>query len=209
VQNNPIDDIKLQSFYPIFFPNYPQQKLHKPANEFWICIPGQLEYKRRAYLELLAMLSSLPDKHIKFILLGNSRHAHGDGEDFEARLGELRDNFIVFRQFVSDTEFHQYIQQCDLIMPCLGDNPRYLQSGISGAFNLAFAYHIPMLVEPAFMAFEDFQHSAFALDKQQLPQQLHDLATHPELLANKAKAMRDYAKFSFEQQSQQYLAALN
>jgi len=199
----------LQSFYPIFFPAYAGQGQQKPADEFWICIPGQLEYKRRAYLELLAMLPASLDKRIKFILLGNSRHAHGNGEDFESRLGSYQENFVIYRQFVADDEFHHVLKQCDVIMPCLGDNPRYLQSGVSGAFNLSFAYHIPMLIEPQFMAHEDFQLSAFSFKPEDFAALLQRLLEQPSLLQEKVSAMQNCEKFSFDWQSRQYLAALS
>ena len=201
--------VRVQSFYPIRFPAFDLEAPTptKAPDEFWVCVPGNLEYKRRDYLGLLEELDDKLDPRVRFVLLGSANHPHGDGADFAERTASS-DRFVTFADFVDDVLFHHYLGSSDLVLPLNGADKRYNSISISGTFNLSFAYRIPMLVEPHWLQVDDFQVSAFGYRPGALVERLNELAADPALLANKSAEMERYSKFTFEAQRDAYLGLI-
>lgn len=137
------------SFSPaIKAPGSYKETVEKPENEFWLTIPGSIEYKRRDYDSLLKVANFNFEKNVRFILLGNSQK--GDGPDFLARIeaAGVADKFITFDGFVPDEVFNAYIKQTDalltLIHPWRERVQDYLNSKISGTFTISKLYGLPM-----------------------------------------------------------------
>lgn len=200
------------SFYPIFFPRYLVTGLQKPKNEFWICIPGQVEFKRRDYIKLFESLTeSFDNTAIKFFLLGQSNHPGGNGREIREliRDSNIEHKIVMFDRFIEDNEFHTYIRQADLILPLIHpDEPEfssYKNSQISGAFNLAFAHRVPMLLDSYYQNIEEFAISSFFYSEENLGQAMLDLEKSPELIQTKKLEIENYAKFNFQFQQSQYL----
>lgn len=139
------------SYYPIFFPNYPSvEHIDKKANDIWVCIPGQLEYKRRDYTALAkAIAETKTHLPLKFILLGKSKHRYGDGAAFENLVKELNieNYFVLWDGFIDNNTFYSYLQASDFIMPLIHKGAEgfdnYFKYQVSGSFNLAIAYKKP------------------------------------------------------------------
>lgn len=211
----PRKGLRVAAYYPIFFPDYKAVKLLKPPGEFWICIPGQLEFKRRDYKSLLEQLNKdiLPGK-IKFILLGRCNHAYGNGQEVKAWIREkqLEDHFVLFDQFIDNALFHAYIKLADLVVPLIHEDSEgflsYSTAQLSGAFNLAFAYCKPMLMHTYFSSIPDFKTAAFFYSTPDLIKMCIQLQASPDLLSSKIKEMRGYPKFDFVFQQQRYLKLL-
>ena len=197
---------RVNSYYPIFFQTEQATETSKPAGEFWVCIPGHIEYKRRDYETLITAWSSISNKpNVKFIL-GNL--ATKDGGLLQSRLNELGivTDFILFDGFVSDAVQHAYLQQCDAVMPLIHpeipEQSIYLTGQISGNFNLAFGHRKLLLMHEAFAAFEDFKQTALFY----MPTELADLLQElPQKLSDIPGQLYTDAKWTLDWQTKHYL----
>lgn len=170
-------DIKIQSFYPIFFPDYEPVPVYK-QNEIWIGIPGRIDYNRRDYdflFEALAGISNL--NRVKFIILGQVKLDRKAGKRLFDRLekSEQSGRFKLFHSFIPNRDFHAYLNACDYIMPLLRPNEEYLKYKISGSFNLAFAYKKPLLCHLFFEDIPDLKENSHFFEDHSFPKLIADI----------------------------------
>lgn len=161
----PPKGIDVVSFYPVDYKTY-TEKLEKPKDEIWLCSPGGLELRRKDIAGLKVILEQTKDINLKFIFLGKS--------DFEKpEITELKDwlknlgfeqKVIFFDSFISAELFDAYIQSSDALIPLIHPDTlsaeQYITNQISGAFNLAYGYKIPLLIHENYSYIKDFQMSA-------------------------------------------------
>lgn len=148
---------KVEAFYPII--------TAMPvdfANNKLIAIPGVLEQDRRDYFGLIDIVK----KHTKafkgyqFSLLGNSQ-TH-DGPKIRSAVVEagLDSYFRFYDGYVPDELLEEDLQQAKFVMPLMHPSNRYfdvyLKTKISGAYNLAYAYQIPLLMHESFQSVNEF-----------------------------------------------------
>jgi hypothetical protein len=196
-------------FYPIFFPTQNSLSRIKPIDEIWICIPGQVELKRRDYEGLFQALETCKiDSKLKFILLGSCEHSHGDGGIIKKKIKELnlQDNFELYDGFVPMEEFYTIIKQSNYIMPLIHTNhvsAKLYKNQISGAFNQAFGYKIPFLLESCYKDSNDFKSNSLFYTLESLPQILNNIrqVTSSEMYSDE--------KWTFEYQSKKYWELIN
>lgn len=202
--------LRFESYYPIFFPSFRNMPaISKPADEYWIGIPGQIEYKRRDYETLVKAFASLAvQPNYKFLLLGKSTHRDGNGKELKALIAQLgvKDRFVFWDGFMENGVFHAYLKQCDVIMPLIhpGNDgfDKYLIYQISGGYNLAFAYQKPLLMLKDFERYEDFRENAVFYELEQLGTVLSNL---PEQVDRIKNGLYQQPKWSFGYQSRKYL----
>ncbi|PIB28069.1 hypothetical protein BFP77_10480 [Maribacter sp. 4U21] len=203
------DKIKFSSFYPIFFPQYDSEQVPKNNNEIWICIPGELNYKRRDYEVILKALSYLaPTNHLKIILLGKMDSKKPDTIQFlkhAEQLGLLK-YFVTFDNFIPNTVFHEYIKKSEYIMaPVSLTEQNYLAYKITGAYNLAFAYKKPLICPVELEVIPDLKETShFYKNPTSLSQLFKKIS---ENYVNK-KISYDNPKWSFTEQQKNYLNLL-
>ncbi|HEA20663.1 hypothetical protein LCGC14_1632690 [marine sediment metagenome] len=199
--------IKVQSFYPIFFPKYEKVPVYK-QNQIWIGIPGRIDYKRRDYDFLINALEQASVlERVNFLILGKVDRTTPDGnrliESIE-KSGKLK-NFKLFHSFIDNPDFHGYLSACDYIMPLLRPNQEYLGSKISGAFNLAFAHKKPMLCNSFFEAIPDLRENSLFYDKATFNQLLADIDngnSHPPTSYSDSK-------WNYKFQQRRYIEFIN
>lgn len=206
---------RLESFYPIFFPKYVYPAIEKDENEFWVCVPGSIEYRRRDYEGFIEIMKSqIPDQKVKILLLGNSKHLNSDSEDLKTKLKEygIEKFFVFFEGFIGDDMYHAYVEKSDVIMPLIHHtHPIFDEVNgfkISGSFNLAFGHKKPLLCEEQFERFEDFRENAFFYDFDNLFGSINSLAGDKSVKEEKTKGMYKNPKWSFEFQRDKYIAFL-
>jgi len=194
----------VKSLYTIFFPKEELLDLEKPSNEIWVCVPGQVELKRRDYNSLLSAVQKLAsNKQIKFILLGASEHSHGDGLHLKKQLKtlNLESSFVLWKDFVSKESFHTYMVLSDYVMPLIHGNHvsnTLYKHQITGAFNLAFAYKKPLLMEQNFAGMDDFKDNALFYTIENFQQFLAEIEIpKTELYYTKKKWNFEFQKNSF------------
>ncbi|MEM6380650.1 MAG: hypothetical protein AAF705_20875, partial [Bacteroidota bacterium] len=202
------NDPKLSTFYPIFFPEYPQIELPKREGEIWISVPGQVELKRRDYSSMVEALGRLPkESPLKVIFLGNSAHQFGDGQALRsmAMAAGIEHRLVLFNEKLPNDIFYTYIRKSNYIMPLIHPGhssfPLYQQQ-ITGAFNLAFGFKKPLLMESAFEAYADFQENAVFYPQYELVSFLAQLPPAPS-----AQMYKD-PKWTFCFQQRKYLQHL-
>lgn len=165
--------LQFASFKAAFLPKDLTVLDLEKKEQTWIVIPGQVEYKRRDYISLIESLQEKPPENLLFILLGKSKHVFGDGADLERRIKEagLEMYFKLWDGFVSNAEFYGYLQKADLVLPLIHPNHasgKLYENQISGAWNMADSYQIPLLMEKMWSDFGEFQDSAFFYDAQNM-----------------------------------------
>ncbi len=166
--------IKIASFYPICFPKPTVQQI-KPSGDIWVCIPGQVETKRRDYLGFLDALKGFKiPPNIKFILLGKGAHKHGNGLEVRSKIEELgfSSQFRLWDDFIGTQEFNNYLYNADFILPLIHPEKESFHlytHQITGAFNLAFGLKIPLLMHKVFKSNSDFTDTSlfYSLDNLQ------------------------------------------
>jgi len=199
--------LRIQSFYPIFFPHYDKVPVYK-QDHIWIGIPGRIEYRRRDFDILIKALKQFNGlDHIKFILLGKVDRSTDDGGRFYDSLeksGQLR-HFKLFHSFIENRYFHAYLEACDYIMPLLRYNQEYLGAKISGAFNLAFAHHKPMLCNTFLKDIPDLKANSLFYDEASLARLISDID------AGNVKIPTSYAgpKWNYKFQQNRYIDFVN
>jgi hypothetical protein len=206
-----IPGLSFQSYYPIFFPPYPQQALTKSPGSVWINIPGHIEYQRRDYETLVHAFAALEHKPDYLFLLGNGSHPNGNGRQLKTLVEEkgVARHFVFWDDFVAPAEFHGYLRQSDVVMPLIhpasADLHKYLNEQISGNFNLAFAYHKPLLLFQIFDQFNDFRENALFYTIETLQETLMQL---PRLLRDIRGRLYQDPKWTQAYQTEHYLAFL-
>lgn len=194
--------IRLQSFYPIYFPDY-NDFLEKPEDETWLVIPGSIDFKRRDYLRLLDSLYDRPViSKLKIILLGRLNDSFEDGRGLLEAISKRKLNhyFVTFESFVANKTFHSYVGKADFIMPLLALNDDYLNYKISGSFNMAFAYKKYMLTHKFYGSLPDLSENSVFYDESNLYDQLCNLKT-----VSVTKHIYQNEKWHFGFQKKRYL----
>ncbi len=205
--NENTSSIKIQSFYPIFFPEYEPVPVYKQS-EIWIGIPGRIDYKRRDYdflVDALAEIKALD--RVKFVILGKVDRNNPVGKRFYDSLeksGQLG-RFKLFHSFIENRDFHSYLAACDYIMPLLTLNKDYLKYKISGSFNLAFAHKKPMLCHNFFQDIPDLRENSLFFDQATLPNLISDI-DNGNL---KSPASYSEPKWSYRFQQKRYIDFIN
>ncbi len=189
---------KVGTYYPIFFPEYPN-RLEKPEGEIWITVPGVISQNKRDYSVFEDW--NLP-KHVKIIFLGRPEDEEAKAFIERAKQYPTAQNFVFFDAFISNELFHDYIKQSDYILPLIHPNnaffERFRKYKISGSYNLAFGYRIPLLMEQSFNDIPDFQENAI----------FYDYKNMDGLFENIEKIKKEYyqdPKWTFDHQKQNYL----
>jgi len=200
--------ISFSVYHPIFFPAYPQQNINKKKDEIWICIPGQVELKRRDYTTLFESIKQHGiHKNVKFLLLGRYGHAHGDGDYILKKIAALsvQDHFLLWEKFVPVDVFHNMIKNSDYILPLIheGDiSGNLYKNQISGAYNLAVGYRKALVVEKRIAEKVLMDYEPITYDKETL------MKTINELPSPTSKQLYEHEKWSFDAQRKNYLQAI-
>jgi len=201
---------RFASFYPIFQPDYSSLKIQKPEDEFWVCIPGRVEQKRRDYKSLLNNLGKTSlSENIKIILLGKI----DDKLNFELKstLSKLNlDNqFILFENFISNEIFYSYLKMSDLVLPLIHPENvwfnKYSKTQISGSYNMAFTFRIPMMCEKSFSEYEDFKDTSFFYETENLITKINELVVNRDFFLSEKNKFYKLPKWNFEYQYKKYL----
>jgi hypothetical protein len=211
--DNRIDDqdLALDWFTPIFFPPYTPVEVAKQPGEVWACIPGKVDFKRRDYEGLLEAMgrNSLPD-NLRVLFLGSF-----ENKATRARVDELvaatgrPTSFKFFEGFTDHATYQSHLAASDLVLPLLhpGTERFHEYSGvqISGAFNLAFAHKVPLLMERSFAKYKAFAGNSIFYDLDDLAATLQRIATDPAEARAIAAAMEADPRYTFEFQRDRYL----
>jgi len=206
--NFKLEDLLL--FYQPKFNSLPSIK--KPDNEFWIVVPGSVEYKRRDYISLLNAIRKEPlHPSIKLIILG--RYKQNIFPEFQTLLDETGlegKQIITFgKEFVSNEMFHSYVQQSDLILPLMypsgSKNDMFGRYKFSGTFNISFGYKTPMLLDQSFDDFEDLKNCSFFHETGDLVKAINAFPNRKQELETMHQTMLTDPRFDIQYQMKKYV----
>jgi hypothetical protein len=198
---------RFEVFYPVYFP----ELSHKTSLSFplQIAVPGGVNLKSKDYRTLFEAIAkdypNLRDK-IRVFFLGSSDGKEAQALRKQVKEANLEEMFVFFEGYVSLERFNEVLAESDLIAPLI--NPEldlhkdYLNSKISGAYNLCYGHKIPMLIHEFFSPYSDFKDFSVFYNNQNLGEILGqlDLDSISILRNNLAQAK----KYSFEYQKQNY-----
>jgi hypothetical protein len=114
----------------------------------------------------LSMLEKTLDENIKFVFLGKSDENKEEVLNFKAQIQAMNksNQVVLFSDFIAPDLFNAYIQTsdflCPLIHPETQSAEQYITNQISGAFNLAYSYQIPLLIHENYSDIEDLENSS-------------------------------------------------
>jgi hypothetical protein len=197
---------KLESFYPIYFPEYNKIDINKSTNTF-VCIPGKVEFKRRDYKLLIKIAKETKNtQNLKFIILGNINTKDGISLQKEIFANNLEDKFVFFNTFIKNDEFYSYIEKSDYIMPLLySDDKDYLRSKITGSFNLAYGFKKTLIVHEFYEKISDLKESSIFYNNSTIKETFEKNIFIQNSKNNRYKNI----KWDFEYQKEKYTRFIN
>jgi hypothetical protein len=204
--------VRVASFYPIFFPISNSVEIHKPDDEVWIGIPGELNYLRRDYESLVEAVSRRRSPpNVRYILLGSSKARLMDGarvRDAVHKSG-LQCQFVFFDAYIDAPTFYSYLMKCDILLPLIHPGVQlyetYRRFSVSGTYNLAIGLAKPMLMHSSFRGFEDIETTSFFYELDSMAETINSLVRDRSLIETKSKEILRCEKFSFDVQCKRYL----
>ncbi len=196
---------RIAVFYPVYFPNPPRttNQINFPIQ---IVVPGGLELRSKDYLTLYQSLGNELKSKIHITFLGNG--AASEGLLFREKVSQdgMESFFTFFDGYVPAHRFREVLSQAHLIAPLI--NPEmpahrdYVESKISGAYNLAYSLKIPMLLHRYFAPYSDFREFCIFYDNSALHQALATL--NPKQILEKKDQLTKATRYQFEYQKSVY-----
>lgn len=184
--------------------NHTSDTIMKPKDEIWLVVPGAVSFHRRDFSYLLQQ--NFPSD-VRIIILGNINKE--DGPAFRALVSELseeqRSRYIFFESFVPNDVFDSYVRQCDALLPLVHpSNPelrKYVETKISGTYNLSVIHRKPMLCPESLRATGDMSDIALFYPDESLAEYLR--TTTPSDISHNSANMFLSTKWTAEHQRQQ------
>jgi hypothetical protein len=202
--------LAVSHFYPVYFPdtdNVIPEKTPAGQKEFRICIPGAVDYARRDYHSLIDEIAKgvLPEG-LRFVLLG--RTTGPDGRDLVERIRSrgLENQFEWFDGFIDPENFYGELRRSRIILPLITPGSRdyqdYLRYKITGTYNLAWGFHIPMLMHDSFRDYGIFRRTSIFYETGKLIQTLSGLDNSKlDKISSDISGLKD---FDFRIQAERY-----
>lgn len=206
--------LAFSSFYPIYFPY--QKTLVPIEDKFIVCIPGGIEFERKDYFGLIKILSEnryeIPENLI-FRILGNA--SSDAGKNLQKAIDEagLSNYFELYNEFLSNKDFFELLHSSDVILPLIqpgaSEYKVFLQTSVSGAFNLAFYAEKPLILFSIFENLDEYKDFSFFYDSETLLPLFRKLIENPSLTILKTVNISQAEKFCFSFQDCKFVQFLN
>lgn len=203
---HPPKNIRVESFYPLEYPHF-DLLLDKPDDATWITIVGGVENRRKDLSGFVEMIRHMRNDRLRFIFLGKSDPRKPEVAEFREKLEKAGkpEQFTFFDDFIAPDVFDAYLSRtdflCPLIHPGTESAGQYISNQISGAFNLAYSYHIPLLIHNAYRDIEDLRLSSFFYEQADfgftLSQAIAGRAQKSKDIADTPKWQKDFQRDKF------------
>ncbi len=200
------------SFYPAWFPppGPAAATFSKAPGDIWLASIGQIETTRRSYGALLDAAAAGWPGTLRIFLLGNTIGADGAAVVQRLRASPMAGRIEISTSFVADADIHRLLPQCDGLLPLIDGHERYRSRAVSGAFNLAYGYHLPLILgAPGSPALPEIDDIALApAPGTTLRDLLCALAADPAPLHDLRARMRADPQWSFATSQHRYLLGI-
>lgn len=201
--------IHVESFYPIYFPVEMADNSQQNQSRL-ICVPGAVDFARRDYQSLLdEMMSAGFPAGLNFVLLG--RTSNKDGQELKARIRELglEKFFTLFDGFIPHDIFYEYLNKAWLVLPLITpacrDHADYTTYKITGSFNLAYGFGLPMLLHESFASTEIYRETSVFYRDGRLLDTVKLCLENPARIKTVRERISDLPEFQFEIQAKKYI----
>jgi hypothetical protein len=204
-----VTGVRIESFYPIYFP------VEKTADALLdqthqICIPGAVDFARRDYQSLIDEMrpAEIP-AGVKFVVLG--RTSNKDGQELKAMIRELRleKHFTLFDGFIPHEQFYEQLKKAWLVLPLVTprckDYMDYMDYKITGSFNLAYGFRLPMMMHDSFEGTRIYRETSVFYRDGDLLETVKQCLKDPTRVDTLKKGMADLPEFRFEAQAEKYI----
>jgi len=198
-------------FYPLFF-DYSKSLEPFDQDTFNIVLSGGVESRRKdldGFIELFKK-NEVPS-HWNIIFAGKSdpKSEIFLKLDHFVKEHDLSEQFSFYHDFIPTETFFEIISTAHVILPLIHPNTpshdEYMKRQISGAFNLAYGFRVPLMIHEKFSNYEEFIISAFFYSLETLVDKLKEIDGNRSLLTEKRKSIETHEMFSFEKQQKNYL----
>jgi glycosyltransferase involved in cell wall biosynthesis len=205
---------KTQSIYTVFYPEYSQKnpEIQKSKDEFWVGIPGTVEFSRRDYMGLIRELKEKNiDNNIRFLLLGPGNYRDSNLPEVlkQVKNNRLENSLIHFDGYLKDEDFYSYLQSCDVLLPLIHPDKeqynKFIKNKITGTYNLSAGFKIPMLCHKAMSSIDDFISTSLFYEYGGLYELIRKLSTDHDYLAKMKSGLFKIEKFGFEYQRKKFV----
>jgi hypothetical protein len=183
------EGITTGSFYPLDFPEG-SRNTAKTDGTIRVTITGGVESRRKDLSSVKDLLTQTP-ANVHFVFLGKTDRNREDTAAFlsELSVAGLTDRVTLFDDFVDFELFDTILSETDFLLPLIHpDTPsaeQYISNQISGAFNLAYSYHIPLLIHAAYQEEADLQASSFFYNLETFGETLHTAIVNRSTMVSK------------------------
>ena len=203
------NSINVEYFYPLL--DCPP-KIEN--NNFTITVPGEIASWRRDYMWLKNFAKQNFEKlnnRLKFIFLGSGNSKDGKEVIQFILNNNLSSIFKYYEDYVPEYEFIKVLQRTNLIFPLLnpgaGEYEYYKTTKISGAFNLAINYKIPLLLNNDFKDAIDFKNVSIFYNKDNFEDVIDSI--NLEMIKKYSNNFQKEVRFSYEYQSNKFRNFVN
>lgn len=205
---------KTQSIYTVYYPKLPSQhkSIQKNENEFFIGIPGTVEFTRRDYNGLVKELEGkLINSNVKFILLGPGNNRDSNLREILTRIRSigLENKFLHFENYLSDKDFSANLSLCDALLPLIHPDKdsysKFIKYKISGTYNLSIGYKIPMLCHTSLDKIDDFRSTSLFYEHGKLCELINKLSSDKTYFEDIKSLLFLNEKYEFEYQRKRFL----
>lgn len=209
-QCKPNSSLRMDYFYPLYFPGARQAKAAFPSKR--IAIIGGVEERRKDLNALLDMMQQEGSTDVHFVFLGRTDRSKPEVQRFCERLDELElsSRVRLFDAFISHELFNQELAQVDYILPLVHPGTpsaeQYFSNQIPGAMNVALAFTIPLLIEESYRQISELQDAAFYYKVEEFGLLLEKLSA--EQHEQKVAQMKANPLYQTEVQRSRYLSFL-
>lgn len=198
-------------FYPMFF-HHPILPQPFEKGCFNIVIPGGVESRRKDLEGWIKLIENneIPG-HWKMIFAGKSDQNNEGYKKLKKLVSKkkVESQFKFFDDFIDPEAYFKIIESAHVILPLIHpntpSNEEYMTRQISGSFNLAYGFRIPLFIHEVFNDHEEFQEAAFFYTGDSLFNELKKTDKNRSLLEEKRKNIRSFPLFQFEKQQSKYL----
>jgi hypothetical protein len=199
--------IKVGVFYPIYYPAYREADIPlKRRDEIWIILPGAMSPKNKDLGLLLSSIENNPlNKSIHLILLGAIPEEMFP--ELVSRISYLSqsNNITMFNSHIQNEVFHTYLKHADMIMPLIQPE-NYGTHRISGSYNLAYGYNVPLYVEQNLKNWSCFKDIALSYDKSQnIAVQINALIENIDKIKQCKENLLTHPIYNVETQCRQFI----
>ncbi len=206
---------KLFPFFPSYFPKPAEASItDKKVHEKWIVLPGGINSNRKDYIPLLEEIKKKPlPPNLKLIFLGKLPADEEAVATLIQTINAKEEKILFFYDtYVCYDQFHRYMLAADFILPLIKieSDSVFSNTRVSGAYHLAYGYHVPLLLPASYATNTDLTRIAVYYDNFEALSAIFDKIAKDDTLADAFKPVfKDLPFLNYENEADKLMQFLN